>query len=271
MVETKGGLNALSLDGLVRRITCWYYTRMNFINSFYLLIDSLSYHRAELYGANLNQSQPRLLPMQNSLTTLPQISARRRSSVITSRCINLLSGYAISPGLIRILQDMSNLTSFLDSFRYGSIMSEESFLNFDNERISIESRLLCLPGKAQVSHHRDAEAYHIQESCRIAAIMYMKVAFYQVEPTAPLQISLVSRLKIDLMQTKLTDLLARAVRTALVCLICRHNRIPARDPKIVAFESSEDGVFTPKSPVMVQCSRDCIEVSVVRPDLAGPL
>jgi hypothetical protein len=97
---------------------------------------------------------------------------------------------------------MSSLTAFIESFRSGSIMTEEALLYFDDERSSIEFRILCLPGKDK-KQHGDTEANNIEESCRIAAIIYMKIVFCQVEPAAPIHISLSNRLRIALMQTKL--------------------------------------------------------------------
>jgi hypothetical protein len=116
--------------------------------------------------------------------------------------IKTLAHSFISDDLVDILQDMSCLTAFVESFRCGSTMTEETFVYFDDARTSIEFRILCLPGKEK-KQHGGTEADNIQESCRIAAIMYIKVEFFQVERTVPLHVSLTEQLRIALMQTNL--------------------------------------------------------------------
>jgi hypothetical protein len=162
----------------------------------------LFYRRAELYGASLSQSEPRIPLMRNTLAASPKPSFWDPPSAVIGPGIKSLAHSSVSDDLVDILQDMSYLTAFLESFHSGSIVREESLLYFDDERSSIEFRILCLPGKKK-KRHGDTEADNIEESCRIAAMIYIKTVFFQVEPTAPIHISLVDRLRIALMQTNL--------------------------------------------------------------------
>lgn len=162
----------------------------------------LFYRRAELYGASLSQSEPRIPLMRNTLAALPKPSFWDPPSAVIGPGIKSLAHSSVSDDLVDILQDMSYLTAFLESFHSGSIVREESLLYFDDERSSIEFRILCLPSKKK-KRHRDTEADNIEESCRMAAMIYIKTVFFRVEPTAPIHISLVDRLRIALMQTNL--------------------------------------------------------------------
>jgi hypothetical protein len=166
-------------------------------------MSSLYYRRAELYGASLSQSQPRISLVRTVLAPLPlpQHSFWRLPSCVIGSGIKTLAQSSVSIDLIDILQDMSYLTEFLGSLNFRCNMTEEAFLCFDDARSSIEFRILCPPGTEGKTGRTETDS--IEEACRIVAMIYMKVAFFQVEPTAPIHISLANRLRIALMKSNL--------------------------------------------------------------------
>jgi hypothetical protein len=139
--------------------------------------------------------------MRHVLAPLPQYSFWGLPYCVIAPGIKTLAQLFVRMDLVDILQDMSYLTTFLESLRFGSNMTEETFLYFDDARSSIEFRILCLPGKKKI--HGDTETDNIEESSRLVALIYVKVAFFQVEPTAPIHVFLSNRLMIALMKQNL--------------------------------------------------------------------
>jgi hypothetical protein len=109
----------------------------------------------------------------------------------------------ISSDLANILEEMSYLTAFVELPHHGSAMTQDSSY-FDDQRASIECRILAMPGK-QDREQGAVKAENIQESCRLAALIYINMAFRALQPGAAIHTTLTSRLKTLLTQTDLAS------------------------------------------------------------------
>jgi hypothetical protein len=170
-----------------------------------LLTDSLSCHRADACGATLSQSKPRFplirhLRTSISRSSIPDINdIHDHPTIIIGPEIRALAHFlSTTNDLANILIDMSYLTAFLEAPHRGSTMAQDSTY-FDDQRASIECRILAMP--FEEDKKQGSEAENIQEPCRLAALIYTNMVFRELQPSAAIHTILTSRLRTALMQT----------------------------------------------------------------------
>ncbi|KIM95653.1 hypothetical protein OIDMADRAFT_148736 [Oidiodendron maius Zn] len=184
MIKMKGGLANLGLDGLIHRMISW----------------------VDVCGATINHSKPRFPSIRNPHTSLSRPSIHnthdRPIAVIGLEIKDLTHSLPISIDLANILEDMLRLTTFVEIL-HGSAMTQDCTY-FDDQRASIEHRILAIPGE-QDKEQGIAETKNIQESCRLAALIYTNMVFRELQPSAAIHTTLTSRLRNILIQTDLTS------------------------------------------------------------------
>ena len=98
---------------------------------------------------------------------------------------------------------MSCLTAFLEPPRHHTTATQD-IICFDDRRASIECRILEIPSEDGESRGTST-THSIQEPCRLAALIYINMAFRELPPRAAIHTSLTSRLRAALRQTDLTS------------------------------------------------------------------
>lgn len=204
MIKMKGGLANLGLDGLIHRMISWY--GVQHLPNVSFLIDSLPCRRVDVCGATINHSKPRFPSIRNLHTSISRPSIHnthdRPIAIIGLEIKAPTHSLPISIDLANILEDMLRLTTFVEILHDSKITQDCTY--FDDQRASIEHRILAIPDK-QDKEQGTAETKNIQESCRLAALIYTNMVFRELQPSAAIHTTLTSRLRTMLMQTDLTS------------------------------------------------------------------
>ena len=169
-----------------------------------LLTDWLSCRRLDVCGATLTQSKPRFPPIGHTASiSRPYIhDIHAHPAVIVGPEIrSLANSLSISNDLANVLEDMSYLTAFVEFPHHDGSISQDSTY-FDDQRASIEYRILAMPDEDD-KQHGTAKAENIQEPCRLAALIYTNMVFRKAQPSTAIHTTLTSRLRTALVHTDL--------------------------------------------------------------------
>ena len=147
----------------------------------------------------MNQTKPRFTPLRKPLTSIPQLLFQGCPYVAIGPGIRTLANSSsISKDLVNILEDMSYLTAFLELPSQSSTGTQQ--IHYFDALSLIEHRILSL-STGNDTQYGAINSGKIDETCRLAALIYINIVFRELQPTSAVHATLASRLRISLIQT----------------------------------------------------------------------
>ena len=147
----------------------------------------------------MKQTKPRFTPLRKSLTSIPQLLFQGCPYIAVGPGIRTLANSSsISKDLVNVLEDMSYLTSFLELPGQSSTGTQQ--MRYFDALSLIEHRILSVP-IGNDTQYGAIDGGNIDETCRLAALIYINIVFRELQPNSAVHATLTNRLRISLMQT----------------------------------------------------------------------
>ena len=147
----------------------------------------------------MNQTKPRFTPLRKPLTSIPQLLFQGCPYIAVGPGIRTLANsFSISKDLVNVLEDMSYLTSFLELPGQSSTGTQQ--MRYFDALSLIEHRILSVP-IGNDTQYGAIDGGNIDETCRLAALIYINIVFRELQPNSAVHATLTNRLRISLMQT----------------------------------------------------------------------